>query len=136
MMNRKFYCKGDMKYHEASELPKSLRPFVNHKWSSGGEVGKDFVSFNTKFKNAIRQMLPRGWQLHKWISGHYYCSAVLKNPDGDFVYISIPDVRYFPHEWFTSILYRSMKHETDWSGGSNHYTSLFSLAKDVDSLIA
>ena len=129
-----YYCKGDRTYHYKSEIPSSLRPFVDYEFSSGGVAGDDFKAFNTKFKNAIKKLLPAGYSLHSWNKGHYECSGVIKTPDDKFIYMSISDVRFFPNEWFTEILIRTMKHDKDWTGGFNHYTTLFTLTKDIAEL--
>lgn len=133
-MRKPYWCKGDGAYHYKSELPSSLRPFVDYVFSSGGYTGDDFRSFNTKFKNAIKKLLPNEYEIHYWNKGHYYCSAVIKTTEGKFIYISIPDVRFFPNEWFTDILYRTMEHDKDWTGGLNHRTTLFTFTKDVANL--
>ena len=130
----KFYCKGDRTYHYKSELPKPLQPFVSHLFSSGIDIGDDFKSFNTKYRNAIKKLLPNGYEIYEWHRGHYYCSAIISTPRKNFIYISISDVRHFPNEWFTDILYRTMEHDKDWSGGPNHYTTLFAFTKDIQEL--
>ena len=127
-----FYSKGV--YYHKSDIPQTLRPFVNYGFSSGGYIGDDFKSFNTKFKNVIKKLLPEGFEIHYWNRGHYYCSGVIKTPKDKFIYISIPDVRYFNDEWITNILYRTMEHDKDWTGGPNHCTSLFTFTKDIKNL--
>lgn len=129
-----YYCSGDRTYHYKNEIPASLRPFVDYQFSSGGYIGDDFKSFNTKFRNVIKKLLPNGYTIHTWNRGHYYCSAMIQTPDDKFVYISIPDVRFFHNEWFANILCRQAKHETDWTGGPNHSTTLFTFTKDIESL--
>ena len=129
-----FYSRSDGMYHYKSELPKTLQPFVGYQFSSGGSIGKDFVSFNTKYKNVIKNLLPYGYELHSWSRGHYYCSAVIKDIEGRFIYMSIGDVRHFPHEWAEQILIRTMKHDKDWTGGMNHRTDLINFAKDIQKL--
>ena len=131
---RTYYCRGDQTYHHKSDLPTTLRPFVDYVFSSGGIAGDDFKSFNTKFKNAVKKLLPDGFSIHTWSKGHYYCSAVIKTPGNRYIYLSIPDVRYSQNEWFSNILYRTMKHEKDWTGGHNCYTTLFTLAKDIQAM--
>lgn len=131
---RNYYCPGDQMYHYKSELPKSLQPFVDYLFSSGGYAGNDFKSFNIKFKNAIKKQLPEGFEIHEWIEGHYCCSAVIKTPSGNFIYISIGDVRFCINEWFENILYRTMKSEKDWTGGRNHYASFFNLGEAIKKL--
>ena len=112
-----FYSRSDHMYHYKSELPKSLQPFVNYVFSSGGYIGDDFKSFNTKYKNAIKKLLPNGYEI--------------KDTDGRFIYMSISDVRYFPNEWVNDILIRTMKHDKDWTGGVNHFTDLVNFTKDI-----
>ena len=130
----KFYSMSDGMYHYKSELPKTLQPFVGYRFSSGGYIGKDFVSFNTKFRNAIKKLLPYGYELYDWHRGHYDCSAVIKDDYGRFIYMSISDVRHFPNEWVEDILIRTMKHDKDWTGGSNHRTDLINFTKDIQKL--
>ena len=50
------------------------------------------------------------------------------------MYMSISDVRYFPCEWVENILIRTMQHDKDWSGGTNHYTDLINFTKDIANL--
>lgn len=133
-MRRNYYCQGDRKYHYKSELPNSLRPFVDYLFSSGGYIGDDFKSFNTKYKNAIKKLLSSEYEIHSWNKGHYYCSGVIKTPEQKFIYFEISEVRYWSNEWFTNILIRTMAHDKDWSGGNNHYTTLFTFAEDISKL--
>lgn len=129
-MSRTYFC-ADGEYHYKSELPKSLQPFVDYQFSSGGIAGDDFKSFNTKFRNAVKKLLPDGYTIHEWHKRHYDCSAVIKTPEGNFVYMSISDVRFWQNEWFRKILYRKMRHEKDWTGLGNHFASLFSLGEEI-----
>lgn len=129
-----YYCKGDGTYHYKSELPNSLRPFVDYQFSSGGYIGEDFKSFSRKFRNAIKKLLPQNWTIHKYMVNHYDVTTILSDSHNRLVYVSIPDVRYWHNEWFTNILIRTMKHEKDWLGGTNHYTTLFTFTKDVENL--
>lgn len=121
-------------YHYKSELPKTLQPFVGYRFSSGSYIGDDFKSFNTKYRNAIKKLLPNGYEIHEWNRRHYDCSAVIKDNNGRFIYMSIPDVRYWPNEWAEDILIRTMKHDKDWTGGDNHTTDLVNFTKDIQKL--
>ena len=129
-----YYCKGDTAYHYKSELPKNLQPFVDYQFSSGGIAGDDFKSFNTKLHNAVKKLLPAGYEIHKWYKNHYECSAVIKDVEGKFIYLHFSDVRFWLNKWFTDILYRTMAHEKDWRGGRNHSTTLFTLTQDLQNL--
>ena len=130
---KSYYCKDGV-YHYKNELPKSLQPFVDYVFSSGGIAGDDFNSFNTKYKNAIEKLLPEGFEIVKWIKGHYYCSCFIKNNEGKFIYLSISDVRYDVNDWFKSILIRQVKYEKDYTGSFNVYTTLFTLTKELNRL--
>lgn len=121
-------------YYHKSDVPRNLREFVNYLFSSNIYIENDFKSFNTKFRNTIKKLLPDRFELHYWNRGHYYCSGVIKTPNDKFIYISIPDVRFFNNEWVTNILYRTMKHDKDWTGGPNNYTSLFTFTEDIKKL--
>lgn len=71
-------------------------------------------------------------ELQTFNKGHYEFSAVMKSKvTNKFYYISIPDVRYKNNEWANNILYRTMKHEKDWTGGTNQYSSLQNLAENL-----
>lgn len=128
------YSNSDHMMHYKSEIPTSLRPFYNYNFSSGGCIGDDFKSFNTKFRNFVKKSLPDGWNIHYWNRGHYCCSGVIETLEHQFIYFSIPDVRFFDAEWVTNILIRTMKHEKDWTGGSNHRTDVFNFSKDIQKL--
>ena len=130
----RFYCRSDKTYHYKSELPKSLQPFVNYIFSSGSYTGNDFEEFNKKFKKVIEKMLPNNYTLHSWNKGHYYCFAVIKDNKERFIYLSVPDVRFFPNEWVYDILIRTMQHDKDWRGGNNHRTDLINFSKDIQKL--
>ena len=133
-MAQTFYCKDGI-YHQKSEIPTTLRPFVDYHFSSGGITGDDYISFQRKYKNYLSKILPAGAVIHKWNKNHYDFSAVIER-NGKFAYISISDVRYCPNEWFTNILVRTMAHDKDWKGGTNQYACLFNLTEKLDKLLA
>lgn len=133
-MKLRFYSKIDGMYHCKSDLPKSLQPFIGYHFSSGSYIGSDFKSFNTKYRNAIQKLLPDGYEIHSWNRGHYFCSGVIKDTNGRFIYMSIGDVRYCVEDWVSDILIRTMEHDKDWRGGSNHKTDLFSFTNDIQKL--
>lgn len=115
-------------------IPSTLKPFYNYEFSSGPYIGADFKSFDLKYKNAIKKLLPEGYSIHKWNRNHYESSCVIKDNEGRFIYLSYPDVRFFPHEWINNILIRTMKHEKDWTGGCNYRAHLFGLTESIQRL--
>ena len=65
------------------------------------------------------------------------CIHSLRNTDtGKFVYVLIPDVRFWPDEWIKSVLYRTMKHEKDWVGGQNNHCPWAEIGRQASRLTA
>lgn len=133
-MSRQYYCKGCGKMCYKSDFPKTLQPFLDYQFSSGGYTGDDFNQFNTKFRNVIKKLLPVGYTIHSWHKNHYESSAVIKDDKGRFIYMSISDVRYWMNEWATDILIRTMEHDKDWHGGPNNRTDLIDFTNGIQKL--
>ena len=131
-MRRTYYAKG-VHYHK-SDIPATLRPYVDYVFSSGAFATDDYKTFEKKFKRVIVKLLPEGYSMHSWHSNHYECSWVIKTPEDKFIYGSISDVGGAPNEWLSNILIRTMKHDKDWSGGFNNYTSIFTFTEDIKKL--
>ena len=100
----------------------------------GGQTSPQYKKFETGFRSVLKDLSPN-LELHSFSKNHYECSAVMKDVrTGKFKYVSISDVRYWPNEWMNKILIRTMKHDKDWTGGMNMYSSLSSLAKNLERL--
>ena len=115
----------------------TLTPYRNHSIEDwGGVISDDFKSFARKWRNFVKRMCKENnWELCWFNVGHYYCSWMVK--DGEkIVYCSFGDVRYFSKEWHTSILYRTAKHERDYTGGSNWYSDLMNLEMNIRKMFA
>lgn len=93
----------------------------------------EYADFQRNYRSVIKEFCKDiGMELHSFNKGHYEFSAVVKSKvTNQFYYISIPDVRYRNNEWANHILYRTMKHEKDWNGGMNQYSSLQNLAENL-----
>lgn len=100
----------------------SLKKWIGHRFSSGPETGDDYERFQRDMRTDLRrQAKASGLEFHAFNKGHYGFSAVLRNPENNrFIYVSIPDVRYWQDQWSNHVLYRTMEHERDWTGGGNH----------------
>lgn len=121
-----------------SKVEKLEAKWYDHEFSSGPYPGEDYLQFQKEARAALAEVAAEaGYVLYKFNKNHYEFSAVLQEKEtGAFAYVSIADVRFFPREWGEHILYRRMKHETDWVGGPNHYSSLRMLAHDLQRLYA
>lgn len=99
----------------------------------GGETSPEYRNFQTNYRSVINDFCKDiGMKLHSFSKNHYDFSAVVKsNTTNQFYYISISDVRYWRNEWANNILYRTMEHDKDWTGGSNCYSTLKELAENL-----
>ena len=116
---------------------KDLKQYVNYEFSSGCYTGEDYKSFQTKYINYLRSICKQNhWQLVNVGRNHYCFSAFIKGGrENKCVYISISDVRYFANEWYNHILIRTAKHETDYIGGFNNYTTLEHLEGEIANML-
>ena len=98
----------------------NIKKWVNHEFSSGSYTGDDYIQFQKQMKADLTQQLKAvGLTLHKFNKNHYCFSAVVTNGE-KFAYVSVGDVRG-DNSWVNHTLYRTMKHDNDWTGGVNMY---------------
>ena len=99
----------------------------------GGVTSQEYKDFQRGYRFLLKEIGKEiGFELHSFSGSHYNFSAVMKsNSTNKFYYISISDVRYWKNEWANKILYRTMEHETDWTGGSNRYSTLENLSENL-----
>lgn len=110
---------------------KKLEDYTNYQFETSTTRTQEYMSFERKYKNHLKRILPEDYSLHSFSGNHFCFSCVIKSNTNEFIYLSIPDVRYFPNEWKNHILIRQMEHEKDWTGKENFYTDLKSLPKDL-----
>ena len=112
-----------------------LQKYLDYEFSSGCYTGEDYKTFQTKYINYLRSICKANdWTLVNVIKGHYEFSVFIRNQIGQHVYLSISDVRFWRNEWYTNILIRTAKSETDYHGGGNNHTSLPNLITNVTRL--
>ena len=120
-----------------------LNSFIN-KWQGvvidddGGHTSHHFRQFQSEYKNLLKSVICKetNTELHSFNPNHYDFSAVLKHSETNtFYYLSISDVRHWQDQWLTNILFRTMAHDKDWSGGRNQYANLTDLVEDLNALI-
>ena len=104
---------------------KELERYLNHEFSTGCYTGEDYKSFQRKYINYLRSLCKEhGWELLNPCKGHYEFAVFIRNSAQKYIYVSIPDVRYWKNAWYNRILIRTAKHEKDYHGGSNNYIDL------------
>ena len=111
---------------------KEIEKYRNFEFSSGCTTGKDYITFQTKYRNALKKMCDTyGWELVKFMKGHYEFSAFIKNEKDKYVYLSISDVRFFPNKWQDHILIRKADSSTDYTGVVNFYSDFCLLDANI-----
>lgn len=112
-----------------------LQKYLDFEFSTGCYTGEDYKTFQRKYINYLRSICKTcEWTLVNIGRNHYSFSAFIRNQIGQHVYFSISDVRFWRNEWYTNILIRTAKSETDYHGGTNYYTSLTDLIPSVTKL--
>ncbi len=99
----------------------------------GGTTSQEYKNFQRNYRSVLKEIGKNiGFELHSFNKNHYDFSVVMKsNMTNQFYYLSISDVRYWKNEWANNILYRTMEHEKDWTGGSNRYSTLENLSENL-----
>ena len=98
----------------------------------GTDESDEMKQFYKDFRSDLRkEMKIRNLKIVKVSKNYWDITALVSDPDGkSFVYISLGDMRYCD-----KVLIRSASGPDDYTGGSNHYTSLDKMYDDVAELI-
>lgn len=114
-----------------------VEDWVEHQFSTGPYAGKDYIGFQRAAKRDLKKAAQSaGFTLHKFLPNHYCFSAVLRHQEDTeiFAYVSVSDVRIGSNRWYEQVLYRTMKHEKDWTGGHNQWCRWDELAQALAGL--
>lgn len=118
------------------KIDKLIKDYDGYVFSSGGSTGTDYKSFQTKYKNILKEIASNiGGELVSFNKNHYEFSAFVEK-SGKFAYISISDVRHFSNEWSNRILVRTAKDKKDFSGGMNQYAKLRELEDKLEKVLS
>ena len=111
-----------------------LKKYLNYEFSTGCYTGDDYKTFQRKYINYLKSIAKEnGWELVKVGKNHYQFSAFFNYKD-KYVYFSISDVRFWHNDWYNHILIRTAKHDRDYHGGNNYYTTLPTLNFGIKNL--
>ena len=94
----------------------------------GTDESDEMKQFYKDFRSDLRkEMKIRNLKIVKVSKNYWDITALVSDPDGkSFVYISLGDMRYC-----AKVLIRCASGPDDYTGGSNHYTSLDKMYDDV-----
>jgi len=101
--------------------------------SSSGKTPQ-FKSFVRDFRSEYKKIAARIGANIELSVGHFYISGFFER-GGKYVYFSIPDVRFFPGEYYVNILIRTAKSNKDYTGGCNKQVIFDQLAPHVNALL-
>lgn len=112
---------------------RNLQKYYGHIFDDyGGTTSPDYKEFESKYIRYLKRLCKKNeWTFIQANKNHYLFSAVILRNDGQHVYISISDVRYFRNSWHNNILVRTMAHAKDWHGGANYHYSLDELENGI-----
>ena len=111
-----------------------LEDYTDYEFETNTTRTEEYISFERKYRNHLKKILPDGYSLHSFNGNHFCFSCVIKSNTNDFIYLSIDDVRGGHNHWKDHILIRQMEHEKDWHGQGNFYTNLKRLPRDLEHL--
>jgi hypothetical protein len=110
----------------------SVKSYIKQRFESSCSRTEQYAEFERACKRELnKQCVKLGINIHKFLPNHFEWSAVLEK-GGKFVYVHMSDVRYW--DWYNDILIRTMKHDTDWTGGSNNTCSFDKIGEMADKL--
>lgn len=113
---------------------KDLEKYLNHEFSSGFTTGKDYLSFQTKYINYLKNLCKEnGWEFARVGKNHYEFSCFVKKDYNKIIYLNIGDVRW-NNGWYNNILVRSALHDRDYTGGTNQFASLPNLGNKLKAM--
>jgi hypothetical protein len=92
----------------------------------------EFASFFRTFKKEFTKELQTiGATEIEFSRGHFHLTGFFRTTDGQLWYFSLSDVRGMSYGMFkdpdscmNKLLYRTAKHNKDWTGGSNRYAKI------------
>lgn len=101
---------------------------------SGPYESENMKQLFRDFRSDLKKGLKDVGKIVSMHPNHFDITAVVSNMDDTkWCYISVCDTR--DSNWDHRILYRSMDHPKDWTGGRNQYTDLDHLIEDVKEML-
>ena len=113
---------------------KDIKDYLDYEFVSSTVITEEFKQFFRRYRSALKKTLPDGLKIIGFSPNHF-CGSGFVTDGEHYVYFSFSDVRHFPNAWYHNILIRTAKHEKDYRGGTNEYTSLPKFGEDVQRLL-
>jgi hypothetical protein len=110
------------------ESLKMLRNGFESSCSTTPEFAQFFRTFKKEFTKELKTI---GATDIEFSRGHFHLTGFFRSTDGQLWYFSLSDVRGMeyglkvnPESCMNKLLYRTAKHNKDWTGGSNRYATI------------
>lgn len=110
------------------ENVQGIEKWNGYQFESSCSLTPEFDEFRHDIKKHLKKMLDKNLELiMPFGTLHFAFSGFIKNKlTGKFVYFSCDDVRG-GNGWHDNLLIRTAKHDKDYTGGSNDWTTLENL---------
>ena len=108
-------------------------------WSENHEnKSTAFEQWVRDTRSDLRTMLKgTGWELHSWKGNWFTASGFLFHKEwGQWVYISVSDLRYWQDAWWDGMLIRTAENEKDFTGGCNQYCTFSDIREKLQKMFA
>lgn len=115
-----------------------MEKWKNYNFVSSTTKTPEFKQFARDFRSYLKKQLKQyhNLDLESFNVGHFDINAMIFDVETQkYVYINTCDVRNTGN-WYKNMLYRTAKHNKDWSGGGNHYSSLNELFENIKKLLS
>ena len=102
-----------------------LRRGFESSCSTTPEFAQFFRTFKSEFTKELKTI---GATDIEFSRGHFHLTGFFRSTDGQLWYFSLSDVRGMEYclnqSCMGKLLYRTAKHNKDWTGGSNRYATI------------
>jgi hypothetical protein len=114
----------------------NMNKWLNNQFQSSSSTTQEFKSFARDFNKYLVKELGTDYKVVDFSRGHFYVSGFIQNKQGQYIYFSTSDVRFFPNEWYDNVLIRTAKDVKDYSGGANKRTTLKNIKESIERLLS
>ena len=119
-----------------------LEKWKYHHFESSCYRTEDYATFEGVLKRWYKRLCDNnGWELVKYVPGHFACGCFIRGKNGKMINILGNDVRdrnspggYWGCGWW-HICYRFTKNENDYHGEGNRWSLLDNLEEDLQKLL-
>jgi len=103
-----------------------MKKWISVEFESSSGKTPQFKAFVSDLKKFVKQELGNRFEIIGWAPNHFDVSFFLKDKNTDSLwYVHVGDLR--DSNWHKRVLYRTAKHEKDYTGGFNQYCGIMDI---------